>query len=191
MRWEDTFKSWAAPLSDTAQEKCENAERVIKSALRESASLSAVRTRVFTQGSYRAKTNIRYDSDVDICVLLQEAFVAEYQVAAAREAGAGVGTPSTWRYSDFKDMVESTLREKVGEQGVTRGNKAFDVHANTYRIDADVVPAMEYRYYTGERDALGDYTFLKGIIFYPGWRRQDCELARTGLRERREQEQRY
>jgi hypothetical protein len=30
---------------------------------------------------------------------------------------------------------------------VQRGNKAFDVHANTYRVDADVVAAFEYRWY--------------------------------------------
>jgi hypothetical protein len=43
----------------------------------------------------------------------------------------------------------STLpsRRISGADSVTRGNKAFDVHANTYRVDADVVPCFEHRRY--------------------------------------------
>jgi hypothetical protein len=32
---------------------------------------------------------------------------------------------------------------------VSRGSKAFDLHENTYRIAADVVPCFQYRLYTG------------------------------------------
>lgn len=34
---------------------------------------------------------------------------------------------------------------------MTRGNKAFDIHKNTYRIDADVVPCFEHRPFLGNR----------------------------------------
>ena len=45
--------------------------------------------------------------------------------------------------------------------GITRGNKAFDVHANTYRIDADVVPTYEHRRYKQHSD--GTYSYLSGV----------------------------
>ncbi len=38
MSWEDTFGSWSQPPSQTEQEKCENAERAIKRAIRGSIS---------------------------------------------------------------------------------------------------------------------------------------------------------
>jgi hypothetical protein len=33
--WEETFRSWSKPSSDSEQEKCENAERMIREAIME------------------------------------------------------------------------------------------------------------------------------------------------------------
>ena len=55
-------------------------------------------------------------------------------------------------FADFKSMVQKALEDYLGKTGVTQGNKAFDVHANTYRIDADVVPTFEYRSVYGEEE---------------------------------------
>jgi hypothetical protein len=49
---------------------------------------------------------------------------------------------------------------------VTRGNKAFDVHANSYRLDADVVAAFELRRYN-KRSPDGRITYQTGIAFVP------------------------
>jgi hypothetical protein len=40
--------------------------------------------------------------------------------------------------------VQAALEAKFGKDGVTRGNKAFDVHPTGYRVDADVVTAFAY-----------------------------------------------
>ena len=41
----------------------------------------------------------------------------------------------------IQERCGSCLKCRISAQdSVTRGNKAFDVHANTYRMDADVVP---------------------------------------------------
>ena len=63
-------------------------------------------------------------------------------------------------------MVQKALRNYFGVAGVTRGNKAFDVHANTYRIEADVVPTFEHRRYTQHSD--GTYSYLSGIALKTG-----------------------
>ena len=49
--------------------------------------------------------------------------------------------------------MHKILNDHFGESAVVRGNKAFDVHENSYRIDADVVPHFEYRLY----DKYGSY----------------------------------
>jgi hypothetical protein len=54
-------------------------------------------------------------------------------------------------YPVFKNFLEAALVKKFGKAGVTRGNKAFDVHANTARVDADVVAAFAFRKYQPKR----------------------------------------
>lgn len=53
--------------------------------------------------------------------------------------------PTSFSYSDFKNDVHAALKSYFGAASVTRGNKAFNVHANTYRLDADVVPCLEHQ----------------------------------------------
>src|ERR1019366_1985802 len=55
----------------------------------------------------------------------------------------------THPYAEFKNDVEAALFSYFGRDSVTRGKKAFDVHANTYRIDADVVPCFEHLRFMG------------------------------------------
>ena len=45
---------------------------------------------------------------------------------------------------------------------IRRGDKAFDVHANTYHLDADVVPCIEHRWYL--RDPPDDQVwYVSGV----------------------------
>lgn len=73
---------------------------------------------------------------------------------------------SDYTYSAFKNAVEKVLVAKFGRASVKRGNKTFDIHANTYRVDADVVPCFEHRWYTGERLYDGSYYYHSGTEFY-------------------------
>jgi hypothetical protein len=146
MSWEDTFTSWSQGPSTTEDSKCQNAESVISSILKKDNALAKLPIRVFTQGSYKARTNVRLDSDVDICVLSTHAFFHTTQSDVSPDPTAHLSAPSLG-FAAYKDLVQAALVNALGSKGVTRGNKAFDVHANTYRIDADVVPAFEYRHY--------------------------------------------
>lgn len=166
MSWEDKFRSWSQPPSKTELEKCDNAERAIKRASRDDERLSKLDIRVFVQGSYRERTNIRQDSDVDICVSLQQPFFSDYPPGKTREDFGLVAGSIT--FQAFKQLVETALINEFGKKSVNRGNKAFDVHENTYRIDADVVPAFTYRWYTGgvNRDRTYQYVEPTGIKFF-------------------------
>ncbi len=164
MAWEDTFKSWVQPLSETEDEKCKNAERMVKEAINNDPTLSSMDIEVFAQGSYKANTNVRKESDVDICVCLKSTFFYDFDTHLIKEdpINYGIYPPST-KYPDFKNWVENALVRKFGRSEVTRGNKAFDIHANTYHVDADVIPAFEHRRYTGKYNGIPRYD--KGIEF--------------------------
>ena len=145
--WESTFRAWSKPSSETEQQKCENAERMVRSAAKESIALKWKDIDVFAQGSYRNNTNVRTDSDVDICVLCKNTFFYDLSMAQGlTPAGLGI-VPGDYTYPQFKCDVAEALYDKFGRTYVTRGNKAFHIHENSYRVDADAVPCFEHRRY--------------------------------------------
>jgi hypothetical protein len=147
--WDATFASWGAPPSNTEQTKCENAERAIRKAIDASSRLISKSIEVFAQGSYANRTNVRQDSDVDICVLYTGAFFSDYSMSEGLNQDVLGFIDSAYPYAQFKNDLEAALISYFGSGSVTRGKKAFDVHANTYRIDADVVPCFEHRRFLG------------------------------------------
>lgn len=147
--WEATFSSWGVPPGSTEQTNCENAERAIRKAIDASAKLSSKPIEVFAQGSYANRTNVRQDSDVDICVLYTGAFFSDYSMCQGLNDSVFGYVDGTYPYTDFKNDVEAALVSYFGRGSVVRGKKAFDVHANSYRIDADVVPCFEHRRFMG------------------------------------------
>jgi predicted nucleotidyltransferase len=143
--WEDVFCTWGGPPSPTERTKCENAERAIRKAIDASEKLDTRNIEVFAQGSYANRTNVRQDSDVDICVLCDDVFFTDYTLSEGLNDAALGYIPGGYSYADFKNDIHAALKSYFGASSVTRGNKAFDVHANTYRVDADVVPCLEHR----------------------------------------------
>jgi hypothetical protein len=127
----------------------------VRKAISASTKLNAKSIEVFTQGSYANRTNVRQDSDVDICVLYTEAFFAGYSMSSGLNDSVLAFTDGRYPYAEFKDDVESALVSYFGSSSVTRGNKALEVHANTYRIDADVVPAFEHRRFHARLRTIG------------------------------------
>ena len=163
--WEETFTSWGKGPGKTEHEKCENAETAIRKAIDGHARLSSMDISVLAQGSYRNRTNVRQDSDVDICVRLNSTFFADYPEGKTRSdfGNSESGMP----FAEYRNLVGEALVNYFGSASVARGNKAFGIHANTYRIDADVVAAFEHRRYTGGTDSAGNDKYLSGIGFIP------------------------
>jgi hypothetical protein len=159
MSWEDTFTSWARPLGETEQKRCDNAVTAVRKAIDASSDLKGRSIRVFAQGSYCNRTNVRQDSDVDVCVLCSDSLFSNLPDGLT-DADVGL-SPATYVYSKFKNDVGAALTSYVGKEWVTRGKKAFDIHENSYRIDADVVPCFEYRRYRENR------TYATGTAFLP------------------------
>lgn len=157
--WETAFTNWAQPPSDSEQERCDNAIRAVRNAIDKSDKLKSYRIKVFVQGSYRNRVNVRKDSDVDVGVMLYDGFLAQYPTGKG-DANYG-NVPMAYTFSAFKNDLHVALADYFGRDKVTRGNKAFDVHANTYRVDADVVPLFEFRHY------LDNGKYLAGVALVP------------------------
>lgn len=161
MSWEESFKSWGKGPGSSENEKMENTETAIRKAITAHAELSSMDISIIPQGSYKSRTNVRQNSDVDICVRLNSTFFPRYP--AGKTQKDYYHKDSEISFSRFKTLVHLALGDYFGFDNVTPGSKAFDVHANTYRIDADVVPAFAYHYYHG--DGLVDYIQPKGMAF--------------------------
>ncbi len=158
--WEDILWNWSKAPGQTEQDMCENAERMIKKAIAASNILSEKDIKVYAQGSYRYKTNVPGESDVDICVECRDSIFSDVPKDKSK-SDYGIGTPATYTYPEFKNDVEAALVSYFGAEAVTRGNKAFDIRENTYRLEADVVPCFEYRRY----EESG--SIHKGVAFVP------------------------
>jgi hypothetical protein len=159
MSLEDSLQVWAKAPGQTEQTKCDNAVTAVRKAIDASAALTQRDIRVFAQGSYCNRTNVRQDSDVDVCVLCSDSFF--YRLPEGKtNADFNFSIPATYGYAQFKNEVEAALTARFGNEHVLRGNKAFDIHENTYRIAADAVPCFRYRYYSDAGNLTEGVSFL-------------------------------
>lgn len=188
-RWAPRFDTWARPLSNTEEQKCQNAETMIRSAVDGHRDLIGLDLRVFAQGSYRANTNVRADSDVDICVRCANTF--HYEAPPELIAQNYFNSPATLNYATYRSKVGRALYDKFTIYGVSTGDKAFKVKENTYRINADVVPVFEYRHYYWQGASLmyrtGTCFFSASGKFIVNWPEQTlangiAKNGRTGKR---------
>jgi hypothetical protein len=119
---------------------------------------------VYPQGSYANKTNIAADSDVDLVIALTSEFYPDKQELNPLErveyAKYYERAERTWR--DFRDAVAEVLRRDFW---VVEGSKAVKVRSGVIRLPADVLIALEHRYYTSFL-SLEAQKFVDGVQFY-------------------------
>lgn len=171
---EEQLKGYALPLSQTEEERCKNAIRMVRDAMKligysddnkeiqlyesdtyayslEMRSNNSKELTLLVQGSYANNTNVRTQSDVDLAVILESTFIPEYRSGVTRE-NYGF-TAGTFTAMELKDEVQKALNAKFNNQGVRRGDKSIKVSGNSYRVDADIVPCYRLR------DYRNNYTF--------------------------------
>ena len=157
-KWESLFERWAQPPAQTEQDRCDNAVKQIRDAISAYSGLSDRHVKTFAQGSLKNRVNVRKDSDADVCCL--HSGVYQYSLPPGYDAAYFDIIPATYNFSTFRNDVETALVDRFGERNVTRGNKAFDIHENTRRVDADAVAAFAFRQYFFKDD--GSYSFHPG-----------------------------
>lgn len=141
--WESTFATWTHRASDSEEARCENAERAIREAIQASAELEPLDITVFAQGSWMANTNVKQDSDVDVCIRFNTTVYLDLPVG--KTITDYNYTSATVLFPWYKDAVGRAMVSRFGAGSVTRGNKAFTIQNNSYRVHADAVPTFLYR----------------------------------------------
>lgn len=159
--WESSFVSWKIPPSDTEDQRCQNAEDMIKDALESDPILSGKKIEVFAQGSYKNNTNVRQDSDVDICVRLMDVFFID--LPAGKERSDFGLNPSSYSFDSYKASVYTALMNKFGSTETRGANKVAKIKSNTYRVQADVLACFEHRRYTGKTEWDGTWHYYSGV----------------------------
>jgi hypothetical protein len=159
--WESVFSTWSKGPSTTEQERAENAESQISKAIQSSTKLQNRDIRVFTQGSYRNRVNVRRDSDVDIGVVCFDSFFPDYPDDNVKAQLNESFSDGTYTYLAFKNELEEALVARFGRDAVKRGSKSFDIKENTYRVESDVAAFFEHRRYTSAT------RYLSGVEMRP------------------------
>lgn len=156
---EDRINLWAKAISETEEEKCQNAIRAVTEAMRDRYGNAVT---IIHQGSHKNRTNIRADSDVDIAVVYDNSYFSDVSSLPLidQKAHWTTLTPAIYRFEQFKRDVHKVLQDKFNFGSVTRKNKCIKLVGNTYRVSADIVPAFTSKRFR----SLGDVSY-EGIGF--------------------------
>lgn len=157
---EDHLSRWAARPSQTETDRMNNAESAVKKAIGASAAFNNRSVRVFAQGSYRNRVNVKADSDVDVAVVCTDSFFWDGGPPGATLETLGYG-PAQYLYSDFRRDVGNAVRSYFNSGTVTEGDKAFDIKSNTYRVEADVAPFFVHKRFAQ------DGSYVAGVEMEP------------------------
>lgn len=171
---EAQLQAFSAPLSETENQKCQNAINMVRDALIPLGFNSEGRTvspmyadtysysirmvnkakgreiKIFVQGSYANNTNVRTQSDVDIAIVQEDTFNSEVRQGVSKSQYGLIDVPEPPQ--SFKDEVQAYLKATFGSD-VIRKNKSIKISGNTYRKDTDTVPCRRFR------DYRNNYTF--------------------------------
>lgn len=161
------------PSSDAEEARRDRTEREVRAALAAYPDLPNASIRVFVQGSYKNRTNVRLDYDVDVAVEYQEGEpepTASPRIASTRKALAakdltnedlGLTTLGTFDASGFKDHVEDAMVAAFGRDKVDRASKCIKITNGSTTLPVDVVPCFPMRRYDSQ------LTCHRGIRIFP------------------------
>jgi hypothetical protein len=165
---EAQLQTFAAPLSESESQKCQNAINMVRDALIPLGFSSEGRTvspmyadtysysirmvnkskgrdvKMFVQGSYANNTNVRTQSDVDIAIVQEDVFNSEVRLGVSKSQYGIIDVPEPPQ--SFKDEVQAYLVATF-RSDVIRKNKSIKINGNTYRKDTDTVPSRRFRDY--------------------------------------------
>lgn len=140
---EDQLTVWAKPPSETEEEKCRSAvDRITKAITSKFGSSVSI----FLQGSYKNRTNVKKDSDVDIVVRHNDYYFGNTFYLTESEKQLYNQIPNaTYTFNDFKNDIQKLLEEEFEYGEVERKDKCIKIWGSSYRVNADVVPCFVHK----------------------------------------------
>ena len=157
---EQTLQNWTAPLSQTEEQRAENTIKMIRNAINFCDELKTMDIDIFLQGSYANNTNVRSESDVDVCVMLRDTFHTDYAQGKGREDYGFKASDFT--FQEYRNLVKKALQDKFRTEYVYDGNKSLKIDDNSYHVKADVGPSFQLRNYYYE-NSLDPNKYIEGV----------------------------
>lgn len=177
MSLEDTLSGWTGPSSDSEQEKQERTVRMVREAVDAHEAFDDCTLSVFPKGSYANNTNVRTDSDVDIAVQCHDVLYYEEEAPGERTRDPYTGV---WTPGKLRDELAQALRTKFPGQVDTSGSTAIQVNSSSARVDADVVPCFNYKYFfTSGGVREGTKIFKKSGASFENYAQQQLENGKA------------
>lgn len=121
----------------------------------------------YLQGSYKNNTNVRANSDVDVVIQLNDVFYKDISLLSAEQQNLYKSSHSdaTYNFWNFRADVIQALTDYYGSTKITAGNKSIKLTGDASRVNADVVPCIQYRKYK-RFQSLTDQYYVEGISFF-------------------------
>lgn len=145
MTLEEKLDGWTGPSSNTEQDKQERTERMVREAIDAHGPFDDCSLDVYAKGSYANGTNVRADSDVDVAVQCSECCYWKEQSDGAHPAGSAY--EGVWTPTKLRTELVAAMKARFGDQVDTTGQVAIQINSSSARVDADVVPCFDYRFY--------------------------------------------
>src|SRR3989344_892042 len=141
---EQQFARWAKAPSETEESKCKAAVERTTKAIR---AKFGAGVRIFLQGSYKNRTNVKLDSDVDIVVCYTGVYFPDtlYLSDEQTKTFHALTSNSEYKFPQFKNEVEALLIGEFDYGEIERKENCLRVKGNGYRVQADVVPAFVHK----------------------------------------------
>jgi len=122
---------------------------------------------IYLQGSYANSTNIRADSDVDIVVMSRVVFEGSVvRLGPTSRATFDELPAASYTGADLRTDVTQALVDYYGSSRVHPHNKCIKIDKRDGYVDADVVPCLQYRWYS-KADSNVHRDFIEGIAIHP------------------------
>jgi hypothetical protein len=170
------LERWAQAPSQTEMAKIKNTRQIIEEKIKQNLPIPEIKQKyslstfnfpdIYLQGSYANSTNIRFDSDVDIVVQLNDVFWSDktWLTEFEKQQYVTYFSSSAYKFVEFKNNIYSALIKAFGEENVEYSDKCLKVKENTYRVNADVVPCFQYRVYK-KFLSYNNQEFIEGMKF--------------------------
>lgn len=170
------LQAWSSAPSPTEVARIKRTRDVIEAALRRQFPVEEIKKayqlddfqyEVYLQGSYANSTNVRLDSDLDIVIQLNNVFKSETGALDPSQKALydARHRTSLYLFNHFKKDVYDALLRDFGANQVEWANKCLNVLESANRVDADVVPCLQYRIYK-KFFSYTDQHFVEGMRFY-------------------------
>lgn len=135
----DQLSNWAKAPSETEETKCQNTVARITNTLKIK---FGNKIDIYLQGSYKNRTNVKQESDVDIVVEYLPAYYPGLYFLSDIDKQIyyqDVHSPHDYNVEQFKTAVYKVLTDEFDTGEVKTKPKCIRVNKNSYRVNADVI----------------------------------------------------